>query len=684
MTNERRRPSADEKFSYVIKNRWFVPAVYLFGIVAWLGVIVGYVTFFQLNAWYWIVFGPVLAVFTAYHLLTYGINLFYRPFDLNAHDRKVRAFWKKAEELPTVDVFLPVCGEDMRILTESFAAVRDMEYPEKRVHVLDDGADEEVRRLAEKMGFDYHVRPNRGHFKKAGNLRYGHERTEGEFIVVFDADFAPHKDFVKELLPYMADPNVAIVQSPQHFRTDDKVHRRSALEFGAGQTQEDFYRIIQVARDRFNGAICVGSNAIYRRSALDEIGGVAQIEHSEDVHTGFDLVARGWRIAYVPLVLATGLCPADLHSYFHQQHRWCSGSMSLAASKKFISAKLSLGQRLSYLSGILYYVSHALAIPMAFQVFLVLFKHYDAISWTYALPFIPHLIFSFVILPFIRTTRPRFGTSLVRMAHSYSYGHSVVSNVLAGPLNWHPTNAKNAGVSRAYANLVGFGAVYVLLYVAFVAYAIATDRFPAGDLNYYPVLFWIWYFLFTNLVFLVHGWRTMDRMRREAQPAGHAAWRMKTAGMFVAAIVAITGANAVIADRGVGAVVAAPAPADAPARAVPAAEPAVITVIDLPVPPTSYVETAAAGDSVTVLYRRIVSRRCDDANAALNGPARMFVETALTRRDGRSAIDVGDSASADAATLDELFATGRALGDAALANWKGYADLVTYDASCAN
>lgn len=681
MHDERRRPSADDKFAYVIKSRWFVPAVYAFGVLAWFGVIAGYVMFFSLNAWYWVIFGPVLAVFTAYHLLTYGINLFYKPFDVAAHDRKVRAFWKKAETLPTVDVFLPVCGEGPHILMETFAAVRDMEYPEKRVHVLDDGASEEVRRLAEKMGFDYHVRPDAGVMKKAGNLKYGHDRTDGEFIVVFDADFAPHKDFIKELMPYMADPKVGIVQSPQHFRTDDGVHRRSSLEFGAGQTQEDFYRIIQVARDRFNGAICVGSNAMYRRSALDAIGGVSQIEHSEDVHTGFDIVAKGYRIAYVPLVLATGLCPSDLHAYFHQQHRWCSGSMSLGFSKKFREAKLSLGQRLSYLSGILYYFSHALAIPMAFQIFLVLFAHYDAISWTYALPFIPHLIFSFVVLPFIRTTRPRFGTSLVRMAHTYSYGHSVVTNVLAKPLNWHPTNVKNAGVSSAYANLVGFGAAYVLLYVAFVAYAIATDRFPAANLNYYPVLFWIWYFLATNLLFLAHGFRTMDRMRREAQPKGHAAWRVRTAGFFVTALVAVAGAGLVLGDRGVSTVIAAPAPIFAPA---PVVEAAPVVEPEAPALPTFYAETAAAGDSVTVLYRRIVSRRCDDTDAALNGPARTFVETVLTQRDGRTSIDVGAVATADASTLDELFLAGQTLGDAAAANWAAYADLVTFDQSCAN
>jgi hypothetical protein len=30
--------------------------------------------------------------------------------------------------------------------------------------------------------------------KKAGNLRHGHERSDGEFIAIFDADFCPRRD----------------------------------------------------------------------------------------------------------------------------------------------------------------------------------------------------------------------------------------------------------------------------------------------------------------------------------------------------------------------------------------------------------------------------------------------------------------------------------------------------------
>ena len=108
--------------------------------------------------------------------------------------------------------------------------------------------------------------------KKAGNIKHGYENSSGEFIVIFDADFAPHHDFIRDLLPYTSDPRTAIVQSPQYFQTDKDVHKRSIIEYGAGQVQEDFYRIIQQSRDTFGAAICVGSNAIYRRSAIEDIG----------------------------------------------------------------------------------------------------------------------------------------------------------------------------------------------------------------------------------------------------------------------------------------------------------------------------------------------------------------------------------------------------------------------------
>lgn len=69
----------------------------------------------------------------------------------------------------------------------------------------------------------------------------------------------------------------------------------------------------------FASAICVGSNALYRREALEAVGGTAEIAYSEDVHTGFYAMTRGWRVKYVPLALACGISPDNAKALFSQQ-----------------------------------------------------------------------------------------------------------------------------------------------------------------------------------------------------------------------------------------------------------------------------------------------------------------------------------------------------------------------------
>lgn len=225
-------------------------------------------------------------------------------------------------------------------------------------YVLDDADSPEVAAMADDFGFAYGSRPNRGWFKKAGNLLFGFHRSSGEYILILDADFAPRPDLLNELLPYLeTDPKVGIVQSPQYFRLLDQ---QNWIERGAGAVQELFYRSVQVSRQRRNGAICVGTCAVYRRAALSQNGGPTLIEHSEDVHTGFDLRRLGWDLRYVPVALAAGLCPDTVSTFQTQQYRWCSGSMSLLSSRKFWKTKLKLRTRMCYLSGFFYYIHTAL------------------------------------------------------------------------------------------------------------------------------------------------------------------------------------------------------------------------------------------------------------------------------------------------------------------------------------
>jgi len=388
-------PEELDKYLYIEKTpTWVVRSIYAIGIFVWLLCLYGYSGTLYFDPLYrWLV-GPLLVFFTIYYLLSYGLNLFYTQFDLTKHKTLIASYWSRQIREPSVDIYLPICGEEKDVLFNTWTFVSQLNYTNINVYVLDDSREEcdEHRQMAERFGFTYLSRPNRGWMKKAGNLRYAFDRTCGEFIVIFDADFAPRHDFLTELLPYMDDRSVGIVQSPQFFEVSKNVHSRSALQYGAARVQESFYRYTQVARSRFNGTICCGSNAIYRRSALVSIGGPVLIEHSEDARTGFALATEGWRILYIPTILAIGLCPSDAHLYFHQQQRWAAGSLALCLSKNFWTSRISWKTKLSYWVGFLFYLSQPLAILFSFQLFYFLFVYNKYITLEDGLVFYPAMI----------------------------------------------------------------------------------------------------------------------------------------------------------------------------------------------------------------------------------------------------------------------------------------------------
>ena len=519
-----------------------VRALYMIGILSWLGVLWGYLQMYSANRLFFFVVAPIVGFLVCYHLLSYTISLYYRQFDSKNHKRRVKRFepnmLTRDGSTPLIDIFLPICGEPTDVLRHTFAAVSKLDYPHLAVYVLDDKGVEDHRALAAEYHFTYLSREHKGHMKKAGNLKFGFDHSKGDFFAIFDADFAPHPRFLTELLPYMRNKKVGIVQSPQYFQVDDEVHARSPLEYGAAHVQEDFYRYIQVARSNLGAPTCCGSNALYRRAALDSIGGTVQIEHSEDAYTGFALLTKGWKVVYVPLILAVGLCPADLHTYFHQQHRWASGSFSLMFDRSFWRSKLTVAQKLCFISGFMYYFGHPVAILFSFQIFALLFFFHATMHLSSVLPFIPSILFAFVLVPNFRLTRGRFGGFLARHTSLYSYAHAAAVSLLGRSLSWQPAGARRSSISRAYHQKLAIVAGFFFVYASLVVFSLAAGTLDLRNMNEYSLLFWILYDLLTSAFVLYHSFMVIDRatcaQMRQGSPHTHLLWRLRTAGTYCA------------------------------------------------------------------------------------------------------------------------------------------------------
>ncbi|WP_067252549.1 glycosyltransferase family 2 protein [Streptomyces sp. DSM 15324] len=436
-----RPPDEEEKYSYVRRRLWVLTGA---SIISMGCLVQSQFRLIQSTPWLFVLL-PCLVFSVLYYLASLRVNGFTPDFDLAAHRDLVRA-WRPATH-PTVAVFLPVCGEPADVLENTWRYVRRLtdRYPGRATaYVLDDSASAELAAMAKEFGFQYGSRPNRGWFKKAGNLHYGLGISDEEYILILDADFAPRADLLEELLPYMDhDPTTGIVQSPQFFRV---ARRQTWIERGAGSVQELFYRAVQVSRQRHGGAICVGSCAVYRRTALEANGGTTLIEHSEDVHTGFDLGRLGWKLRYVPIPLATGNCPDNISAFYHQQYRWCSGSMSLLGSKKFWSTRLRLTTRLCYFSGFLYYLHTALFTVVAPLLPIVLLVATpERLKVDYLLLVLPSVVYTLLVFPLWHRCPYRIEAWAVRLLYGWAHLFAIWDIVRGRRQSWRPTGSASAG-----------------------------------------------------------------------------------------------------------------------------------------------------------------------------------------------------------------------------------------------
>ncbi|MCX4844435.1 cellulose synthase catalytic subunit [Streptomyces sp. NBC_00893] len=361
-----------------------------------------------------------------------------RRLTRRSHEVLVHA-WDPSE-LPEVDLYLPTCGEPLAVLDNAYRAVSAVDWPGAlTVWVLDDAASPEVAELAASYGYRYVVRPDRGHLKKAGNLNHALTLSSARYIAVLDADFAPRPDFLRHLVPYLADPGVGIVQSPQCFDTDATM---SWIQRAAGSAQEWFFRWIQPSRDASDAAICCGSNAVYRRSAIDLAGGFARLDHSEDLFTGLALHEQGFRTLYVPVLVAKGTSPDNLASFVNQQYRWAMGNLHLLGTPVLARMRAPWRMRLCFYEGVVGYLTTAVnTFTAPLPPLVMLLRYPDDIRPWHVLPLLAPLWLWHVLLPRISRTRWRVEVIRANVLTSVAAGAAFLHTLRGRSAAWVPTGA---------------------------------------------------------------------------------------------------------------------------------------------------------------------------------------------------------------------------------------------------
>ncbi len=311
------------------------------------------------GAWYEKTIGFFL-LFSELFILTHGVGYSLQLLRVAARDKTpIPPLPKLPAHPPPVAVVVSSFKEPLEVIEKTLVSFYNLTYPNKHLYLLDDTRYDNVAledtekmqkyrhavdALAKQLGVSLFRR--KWHGAKAGMINdfldfsAGRIRPDFQFtgisgesrpadfkyLVVFDADQNPFPNFLEQLVARMeAEPELAFIQTPQYYTN----FQRNRVARAAGLQQAIFYEFICEGKSTKDAMFCCGTNVIFRRQALEDVGGFEENSVTEDFATSLKLHAGKWRSAYSNKALAFGLGPEDLGGYLKQQFRWALGTIGM-------------------------------------------------------------------------------------------------------------------------------------------------------------------------------------------------------------------------------------------------------------------------------------------------------------------------------------------------------------------
>ncbi|HUR30528.1 MAG TPA: cellulose synthase family protein [Saprospiraceae bacterium] len=309
----------------------------------------------------------VLLSITLYCLLQFHLLFQYQKGEKNKSSSAGKFI--NSQDLPFVTIQLPIYNERY-VVERLLDNIVHLDYPANKleIQVLDDSTDDTSIVCKDKIekyksqGYDmkYLHRSERDGFK-AGALRDALLEANGEYIAIFDADFLPPKDFLKQTIPYFNDPKVGVVQTRwEHINEDfSLITRLQAFQLNVHFTIEQGGRQNGGYLLQFNGTA-----GVWRRKTITDAGGWQADTLTEDLDLSYRAQMKGWKIIYRKDVISPAELPSEMSGLKSQQFRWMKGGAENA--KKLIPSILR--SEMSFIKKL-----HATAHLLSSSIFLLVF-----------------------------------------------------------------------------------------------------------------------------------------------------------------------------------------------------------------------------------------------------------------------------------------------------------------------
>jgi len=254
----------------------------------------------------------------------------------------------KLNRFPKVTIQLPIYNE-LYVVKRLINAVCNLEYPVDKleIQVLDDSNDQTsdlIENLVKEWklnGIDIkQIKRNHRVGFKAGALQAGLQKSKGDFIAIFDADFIPEPDFLSKTLPHF-NLEIGMVQVKwAHLNEDYSLLTRvQAFGLNAHFSIEQSGRNFAKSFINFNGTA-----GIWRKKCIVDAGGWSADTLTEDLDLSYRAQISGWKFKYLEHVKAPAELPVVMSAIKSQQFRWNKGAAETARKNlgKVLKSKIGL------------------------------------------------------------------------------------------------------------------------------------------------------------------------------------------------------------------------------------------------------------------------------------------------------------------------------------------------------
>lgn len=472
---------------------------------------------------------------------TLGLVMFLLSIVVNIDPRQRRPVRLPTDVtvVPSVDVFIPTFNEPVELLRSTVLAATGLDYPTERlaVYVLDDGGTDlrlnhddplianearerarQIRAMCVELGAQYLTRTN-NQFAKAGNMNSALKRTNGDLILVLDADHIPANEFLQRTAGYfLRNDNLALLQTPHFFRNADPIEHNLDSFSDSPSENEMFYGRVQRGLDRWNAAMFCGSAALLRRRALLSIGGFASRTVTEDAETSLELHAAGYDSAYVPRAMVSGLSPGTFTAFIGQRIRWAQGMFQIMLmNNPLFKSGLSMSQRLSYLSSVLFWLFplSRLVFFMAPLVFLLFgLRIFQGGLQEFTVFVLPHVLVMLILSNyFFGNYRRPFASDIYELALAMPLARALISVLFKPNSPTFRVTSKVDHVDRQYLSSMSTP-IIVMLVIALIGEAVGIYRYMQDPLDReHLTIVLSWNTL--NIVFLLNALGAMFEQPRD-------------------------------------------------------------------------------------------------------------------------------------------------------------------------